>query len=225
MRAMSTPRRAIMNRRQKNVERIGRQHLTEWTEASDSATAIAFETDLGWMATLIADGKLSRLLYGLASRGAALRELAAWPVSSVMDEQRCQGLARRLRDRLRAYATGKSVSFGDVPLALDHLTEFGRRVLLACQQIPFGQTLSYSALATRAGAPRAARAVGSCMARNRTPLVVPCHRVVNADGSIGAYSAAEGPRMKARLLALEMSARSERDARTKTRTPSVSRRS
>lgn len=79
---------------------------------------------------------------------------------------------------------------------------FRRSVLDACAAIPVGEVRSYGQLAAECGRPRAARAVGSAMASNPVPLMVPCHRVVRGDGRIGAYSAG-GPRQKARMLRAE----------------------
>ena len=91
----------------------------------------------------------------------------------------------------------------NVPVALDAKTEFRRRVLQQCRRIPYGDTLTYAELAVAAGSPRACRAVGNIMARNRIPLVIPCHRVVGSHGSLGGYSAPSGLPMKQRLLRLE----------------------
>jgi methylated-DNA-[protein]-cysteine S-methyltransferase len=88
-------------------------------------------------------------------------------------------------------------------LDLDGHTAFQRRVIRCCRQIPWGATRSYAELAARAGSPRAARAVGAVMAANRFPLIVPCHRVIGARGSLGGYSAPTGLVMKSRLLARE----------------------
>ena len=90
------------------------------------------------------------------------------------------------------------------PLDLSDCADFHRRVLTALhERVPAGSVVSYGALAELVGAPRAARAVGSAMAANPVALVVPCHRVVRGDGSIGAYSGADGPRTKAALLRRE----------------------
>jgi methylated-DNA-[protein]-cysteine S-methyltransferase len=105
--------------------------------------------------------------------------------------------------RMQRYAAGQSVTFGQVHLGLDHLTEFQRRIIAECRAIRYGQTRSYGELAQLAGFPRAARAVGSTMAGNRFPILVPCHRVINGDGSLGQYGSAGGVRTKRRMLALE----------------------
>ncbi len=109
---------------------------------------------------------------------------------------------RRLQRDLVAYFEGGPVTF-DVPLALDELTPFRRLVMGACRRIPYGQRATYGDLARAAGSPAAGRAVGSVMAANPVPLVVPCHRVVRSDGTLGGFSSPEGVRLKERLLALE----------------------
>jgi methylated-DNA-[protein]-cysteine S-methyltransferase len=105
--------------------------------------------------------------------------------------------------RLEAYAVGEQVSFDDVPVDLSHLTAFQLKVVRACRKISRGKTRTYGDLAAAAGSPGASRAVGSVMANNRLPIVVPCHRVVGAGGSIGGFSAPDGLDMKRRMLALE----------------------
>jgi methylated-DNA-[protein]-cysteine S-methyltransferase len=105
--------------------------------------------------------------------------------------------------KLKLYAAGEKIDFADTPLSLDHLTTFGARVIATCRRIPWGGTSSYGELATECGSPGAARAVGSVMAKNRYPLIVPCHRVLAAGGELGGYSALDGLKMKRRLLAME----------------------
>lgn len=89
------------------------------------------------------------------------------------------------------------------PVALDlrGLSEFERAVLEATRRIPSGQTRPYGWVAREAGRPRAVRAVGSVLARNPVPLLIPCHRVVRADGRIGDYLFGTGP--KEQLLRAE----------------------
>jgi methylated-DNA-[protein]-cysteine S-methyltransferase len=109
----------------------------------------------------------------------------------------------QLMERLQAYAAGGDVDFGDVPLDLSHLTEFQRRVVQQCRKIAPGRTVTYADLATKAGHPGAARAVGNTMAANRFPIVIPCHRVVGSAGSLGGFSAPAGISLKQKMLELE----------------------
>jgi len=162
-----------------------------------------FPTALGWMAIVGAGKTLRGLTFGHASPEAAIDALPSQVVLVAKSAHWNRPLARRLR----AYAAGARDDFRDVEVDPHGLTEFRRRVLRCCRRIPYGKTLTYAQLAAKAGSPRAARAVGRCMAANPVPLVVPCHRVVAANGGLGGYSAPGGIRLKQRLLELESTAR------------------
>lgn len=84
---------------------------------------------------------------------------------------------------------------------LEGVSPFTRRVLAAAAQIQRGETRSYQWLARQIGMPRAARAVGNALGANPLPIVIPCHRIVRGDGSLGGY--AFGQQMKRRLLEAE----------------------
>lgn len=101
---------------------------------------------------------------------------------------------------LERYLEGENVRFS-LPIDVSRLAPFSRKVSERLMGTSPGETLTYGELARRAGNPRAARAVGRIMARNPFPLVVPCHRVVGADGSLTGFSA--GIELKKRLLELE----------------------
>ena len=108
----------------------------------------------------------------------------------------------RAREQLEAYAEGRLRGF-DLPLEMAG-TRFQQRVWAALRGIAHGETISYAELARRIGAPKAARAVGAAVGRNPVSVVVPCHRVVGADGSLTGY--AGGLERKRMLLALEAGA-------------------
>lgn len=117
---------------------------------------------------------------------------------------------RTVRRQLTAYFDGELTEF-DVPLNLAG-TPFQRRVWEELRRIPYGTTISYAELARRVGNPAAARAVGSANGKNPVSIIVPCHRVIASDGSLGGYGG--GLDRKERLLGLETdvlrkSARSE----------------
>lgn len=113
-----------------------------------------------------------------------------------------QYVAREFLGPLKKYLE----SGGPLVLPLDDFLDFSpftplqKQIYRCLQKVHGGQVLSYSELADRAGATKAARAVGSTMKKNPWPLLVPCHRVVCADGSLGAYSAPEGTMLKQQLL-------------------------
>jgi methylated-DNA-[protein]-cysteine S-methyltransferase len=96
---------------------------------------------------------------------------------------------------------GEKLNFDLSLLNLSGLTDFAARVLKQTYKIPRGKAITYSGLAAKVGSPLAARAVGTVMANNPFPIVIPCHRVVRADGKIGQFGG--GPPMKKRLLKSE----------------------
>jgi methylated-DNA-[protein]-cysteine S-methyltransferase len=107
----------------------------------------------------------------------------------------------RLVERLRGYFEGHPDTFEDVVIDLDGATEFQRTVTAALRAVPYGETVTYGELAALAGHPGAQRAAGTFCARNRFGVIVPCHRVVAADG-LGSYGSL-GVSYKQRLLELE----------------------
>jgi len=122
--------------------------------------------------------------------------------SRLPEAVRCNDLLPQFREQVLRYFAGEPVEFTP-DIDLSSCPAFHQRVLRACRKIPFGQTISYGGLATKAGHPGAARAVGQAMAANPLPLVIPCHRVVAANGRLGGFSSANGQREKVRLLRLE----------------------
>ena len=109
---------------------------------------------------------------------------------------------QRVDRQFREYFQHRRKAF-DLPLDLRLAPPFCRdRVLPALCQVPFGSTLSYADLAQRVGRPRGARAVGQAVRRNPLPIVIPCHRVISADGSLGGFS--PDPALKRYLLAHEV---------------------
>jgi len=87
------------------------------------------------------------------------------------------------------------------PIDLSKYTPFQRKVWEVVQTIPYGETRSYKWVAERIGNPRAVRAVGQALKRNPLPGIVPCHRVICSDGSLGGFS--QGLKMKRELLRSE----------------------
>jgi methylated-DNA-[protein]-cysteine S-methyltransferase len=102
------------------------------------------------------------------------------------------------------YLDGMRKTF-DLPIDWSVLTPFQKRALRATFEIPYGGVKTYGEIALQLGNPRGARAVGRAEATNPMPLVIPCHRVIGADGSLHGYGAGEGLKTKAWLLELESS--------------------
>ena len=168
-------------------------------DKEDRRALVVLDTPLGWIALVGRGEVLEQLSFGHPSAQAAVRALDPALVATASRATWNPSLVRLLL----AYAAGRRADFSDVQIDPGPLSAFQRRVVQHCRQIPYGKTLSYGALAAKAGSSRAARAVGNCMAANRIPLVVPCHRVLPASGQPGAFSAHGGVKTKRRLLAME----------------------
>ncbi len=132
-----------------------------------------------------------------------LAELLAWEhPGAVCDETPFKQIIQLTRD----YFNAKVVDFGQLRCDLPAVGSFTVLVCRACRKIPYGQTLSYSGLAREVGRSGAARAVATAMSKNPLPLVVPCHRVIYADGQLGGFSSRGGVALKQRLLEMEKKA-------------------
>ncbi len=105
-------------------------------------------------------------------------------------------------EQLGEYLRGERSSF-QLPVDLSGMTPFQQAVLNEVARVPRGEVVTYGELARRIGKPRAARAVGQALGRNPVPIVVPCHRVIASDGSLGGYSGRRGIETKEALLSLE----------------------
>lgn len=111
-------------------------------------------------------------------------------------------LSRLAAEELKSYCAGEAVNF-TAPLDLSRLTPFQLAVCRQVLAIGYGRVCSYGEVARRAGSPGAARGVGTAMAANRLPILVPCHRVVAADGGLTGYSGCGGIASKRILLQME----------------------
>jgi len=193
-----------------------------------SAWVRAFETAAGRMGVAASErGVILSTLLGWGDDGADERVPAGRPRWSAVKHRarearshvppQVNALLDRAEKALKAYYAYWPECPGDrivdlwrdilaLPVDLEGLTAFTRRVLTCLRQIPPGQVISYGALAARAGSPKAARAVGAVMARNPVPIILPCHRVIAADGSLGGFSGGrreDALDLKSRLLRYE----------------------
>jgi methylated-DNA-[protein]-cysteine S-methyltransferase len=155
-----------------------------------------FEDGLGFAYAVARDGLLVALSHYPTAEEAVRGRERHWP-DAVPDPDAPP--FPELRSQLGEYLAGRRRTF-DLPLAPSG-TPFQRRCWQALQEIPFGQTRSYGEMARALGEPGAARAVGRANHDNPIGVVIPCHRVIGADGSLTGY--AGGLQMKRRLLELE----------------------
>lgn len=177
-------------------------------------------TDAGWLAAAWTGNGLAALTLPQESREKALaclqdQSLLRGRRNEAQDRQMKNFLAGSagnpsggcpedapalLEKALIAYFQGSPVDF-PVPVDLNWCTPFQKKVLAAIRQIPYGEVRSYGQVAATAACPRAARAVGNAAGANRTPLVIPCHRVIRQNGEPGGFGGR--PEMKKYLLDLE----------------------
>ncbi len=109
----------------------------------------------------------------------------------------------RVLDRIRALLEGEKIDLADVPLNMEGVPEFERRVYEVARRIPPGATLTYGEIAARLGDKLLARDVGQALGRNPFPIVIPCHRVLAAGGKTGGFSARGGVATKMKMLQIE----------------------
>ena len=156
----------------------------------------------------VIDTELGPLLAAVTDRGLARISFDPDPERELESLARLAGnrvlRAPRALDETRLelddYFAGRRTAF-DVALDLRGLPEFTLRVLRELARVPYGQTATYRELAERSGNPRASRAVGMVMNRNRIPIVLPCHRIVGSSGELVGYGG--GLDRKEKLLRLE----------------------
>ncbi len=112
-------------------------------------------------------------------------------------------LTVRAAGMLQRYFNGEQVDFRSIPVDLDGLPQFRQKILAVIRDIPYGETSTYGQVARECGSPSAARAAGGALASNPVPIIIPCHRVVAADGRLTGFSAPGGERSKMALLHME----------------------
>ncbi len=158
----------------------------------------------GWVAYAITKSGLRATRIARRSKDAALRALLAdGRLKGLETEKAPREVARSWGPFLKAAEEGEKVDIARVPVDSSELPDFTRRVYRRVQKIPDGRTLTYGQVAKQVGSSGAARAVGQVMARNCLAPVVPCHRVVANDGTLGGFSAPGGVKVKRAMLERE----------------------
>jgi methylated-DNA-[protein]-cysteine S-methyltransferase len=123
-----------------------------------------------------------------------------WP--DAVESKPPPGVGRAIERVLVLLKSGKA-DLADIPLDLEAAPEFHRRVYEVARTIPPGRTMTYGEIAKRLGVPHESREVGQALGRNPIAIIVPCHRVLGADGKMGGFSANGGVSTKRRMLEIE----------------------
>lgn len=155
------------------------------------------DSPLGELLVAVTPRGLVRLAYPGEPEDEVLAELAECVSPRVLRAPKRTDAVRR---ELAAYFAHRSRRF-ETPVDWSLVRGFARGVLRATAAVPYGEVTTYRAVAEKAGSPRAYRAAGNALGSNPIPIVVPCHRVVHADGGLGGYTG--GLERKEFLLALE----------------------
>lgn len=156
------------------------------------------ETTLGTAGLILGPRGVKKIALPQPSEALTVERLGLDDSSSIA---RNQAALEPWLERIAAALRGEVELFEDWPLDWRGTTPFQRAIWTATRQIPWGQTRSYWWVAVRAGNPRAARAVGQAMGANPIPIVVPCHRVIRADGQLGGFGG--GVDLKRQMLKVE----------------------
>ncbi len=124
-----------------------------------------------------------------------------------LNSQPCHALASKIEEWMERYTLHRGRGVPDLPLFMKGLSPFTTKALNALKKTPFGSIISYKELAALSASPNGARAAGTACGKNPFPLIVPCHRVIASDGSIGGFSQGEslsqGLEIKRALLEFE----------------------
>ncbi|MGH7337438.1 MAG: methylated-DNA--[protein]-cysteine S-methyltransferase [Myxococcota bacterium] len=180
----------VADARERLIERARRERLVTLGYS-------VLDSPLGPLWAAVGPRGVATISYGQEPDARELRRLVAvFGPGIVPDRKRTDELARELDE----YFAGKRREF-EVAADLTGLTPFYRAILRATARVPYGKVTTYAAVAKRAGNERASRAAGGALSWNPIPIVVPCHRVVATDGSLGGY--AGGLDAQRRQLALE----------------------
>ncbi|NGZ09452.1 MAG: methylated-DNA--[protein]-cysteine S-methyltransferase [Nitrospira sp. LK70] len=160
--------------------------------------AVIFHSPWGWMGIAESPKGIRAIVLPKRSKRAVESDLRAQSDGSLQQEEsaRLEAARRQLLD----YIAGRRNTF-DVSLDLSEGTPFQRKVWRTLQRVPYGKLRSYQWIASRVGGKYYARAVGNAVGANPIPIVIPCHRIVAHDASLGGFSG--GLSMKRKLLALE----------------------
>ena len=160
-----------------------------------------FETPLGWMGAVASSAGLIRTTLPQNSREVCELHLRPEEYGASTNSDLFAGLEKKLC----MYFDGYQVLLDEEPIDIDHASEFTKSALLKCRTVPIGQTRTYKWLANQIDKPSAWRAVGQCMAKNRIPIIIPCHRIVGSGQYFGGFGAALArTNLKRRLLSLEI---------------------
>ncbi|MBI15819.1 MAG: hypothetical protein CL782_06215 [Chloroflexi bacterium] len=159
-----------------------------------------FETELGWIGLEKTNHGISLVTFPQKSKSKCKSLIGT--VNKISNKS-CSELSY-IKDQISLYASGVKVDFSSVKLDYTGHTKFSKKTLEACRDVPFGERRNYKWLANQSGSAFAYRAVGQIMAKNKFPIIVPCHRIVGSTGKLTGFRGKNNDLdMKMKFLNLE----------------------
>ena len=160
-----------------------------------------FKTRWGFFGLLGDQSALRRSCLPLPDKNAVISHL----INDFDQKPKSSSIFTEYQQLIQAYFDGRPTDFSHIPVCLSQFSPFQQSVLRTLQSLNYGKIISYTELAALSGRPKAVRAVANTVAQNPLPLIIPCHRIIRKDGSLGGFSAPGGLAAKQRLLNLENS--------------------
>ena len=157
-----------------------------------------FDTEFGWCGIVGKEGMLLETIPFLPTEERVYSSV----ISKYTDIALCPGCFKEPKEAIERYLAGERMAF-EFSLDISGYTEFQRAVWETTRSISYGEIRTYSWISKKLGNPKSSRAVGTALAKNPLPIVVPCHRVIRSDGELGGYSAEGGIEIKGKLLKME----------------------
>ena len=162
-------------------------------------TCRVFEVEGGWCAAARTRAGISAVVLPLADADSAEAKVLSVCEGAVLNRRGLGSLVAAAR----RYFEGWRTEFSDFKLDLSRGTAFQQRVWSIARRIPYGDVRTYHWVGMEMGRPDASRAIGGAMGANPVPLIVPCHRVLRSDGTLGGFSAEGGVETKVAMLQVE----------------------
>jgi len=164
------------------------------------------KTPFGWCGLIFDNDKIREIVLPSPDKQRVLQRLHSRCYKTNSTKLRQGDSATEFLNDLKRYFNGEKVDFNNMARYITDLTRssnFERAVYKTLMTVPYGQVRTYQWVAQKAGRPGASRAVGNALAKNPLPIIIPCHRVVKSNGSLGGFSAIGGTELKKKLLVLE----------------------
>lgn len=166
---------------------------------NDPLAYSVFKTHWGFFGLLGDETALRRSCLPLPEKNTVISHL----IEDFDQKSKSSNIFSNYQQLICAYFDGQPADFSYIPVCLSQFSPFQQSILHTLQSLNYGKIISYTEIAALSHHPKAVRAVANTIAQNPLPLIIPCHRILRKDGSLGGFSAPGGTETKKRLLHLE----------------------